>query len=176
VGILCLLSVLKSAETLCVLLRLSSGSSHISYPSASLWIFLINHFGNIEYDLSLTTTGWWDTANPLMVPHCHCLPRLPPYSRALARLCRSRASTSTFSASTSIVSGVFPSDGGSWPRFLPCSSLRWWPLFLRYATHPIRRPMELMLTPLQTYFIATSQKNDVASWCKHLPAATWIQD
>ncbi|KAJ7882402.1 hypothetical protein B0H14DRAFT_3433513 [Mycena olivaceomarginata] len=50
VAVLCLLSVLKSAETF-----------------ASLWIFLINHFGNIEYDLSLSTTGWWDTANPLMV-------------------------------------------------------------------------------------------------------------
>ncbi|KAF8153580.1 hypothetical protein K438DRAFT_1778165 [Mycena galopus ATCC 62051] len=50
VAVLCLLSVLKSAETF-----------------ASLWIFLIDHFGNIEYDLSLSTTAWWDTANPLMV-------------------------------------------------------------------------------------------------------------
>jgi hypothetical protein len=147
VAVLCLLSVLKSAETLCVLLRPSSGSSHIFYSSATLWIFLINHFGDIKYDLSLTTTGWWDTANPLMVRHCHCLPRLPPYSRLLARLCRSRASTSTSNASISIVSGVFPSDGGSWPRYLPCSSLRWWPLFSQYATHRIRRRMESVLTP-----------------------------
>ncbi|KAJ7244657.1 hypothetical protein B0H12DRAFT_1188153 [Mycena haematopus] len=50
VAVLCLLSVLKSIETF-----------------AALWIFLINHFGDIEYDLNLTTTGWWDTANPLMV-------------------------------------------------------------------------------------------------------------
>ncbi|KAF7362973.1 hypothetical protein MVEN_00648900 [Mycena venus] len=42
VAVLCLLSVLKSAETLCVLLQ----------PSTTL---------------SLTTGGWWDTANPLMV-------------------------------------------------------------------------------------------------------------
>jgi hypothetical protein len=71
VAVLCLLSVLKSAETLYVVLRRSSDFSHIFYSSASLWIFLINHFGNIEYDLSLSTTGWWDTANPLMVSHCH---------------------------------------------------------------------------------------------------------
>ncbi|KAJ7734084.1 hypothetical protein B0H16DRAFT_1767591 [Mycena metata] len=50
VGILCLLNVLKSAECF-----------------ASLWIFLINHFGDIQYDLQLSTTGWWDTANPLLV-------------------------------------------------------------------------------------------------------------
>ncbi|KAJ7747146.1 hypothetical protein DFH07DRAFT_983216 [Mycena maculata] len=50
VAILCLLNVLKSAECF-----------------ASLWIFLINHFGDIQYDLQLSATGWWDTANPLMV-------------------------------------------------------------------------------------------------------------
>ncbi|KAF7345178.1 hypothetical protein MSAN_01894100 [Mycena sanguinolenta] len=50
VAVLCLLNVLKSAECF-----------------ASLWIFLINHFGDIEYDLGLSVTGWWDTANPLMV-------------------------------------------------------------------------------------------------------------
>ncbi|KAJ7438901.1 hypothetical protein B0H11DRAFT_2103376 [Mycena galericulata] len=50
VAILCLLNVLKSAECF-----------------ASLWMFLINHFGDIEYDLQLSATGWWDTANPLMV-------------------------------------------------------------------------------------------------------------
>ncbi|KAJ7214593.1 hypothetical protein B0H12DRAFT_1079175 [Mycena haematopus] len=48
--ILCLLNLLKSAECF-----------------ATLWIFLINHFGDIEYDLKLSTIGWWDTANPLMV-------------------------------------------------------------------------------------------------------------
>ncbi|KAF8185525.1 hypothetical protein K438DRAFT_1723437 [Mycena galopus ATCC 62051] len=50
VAVLCVLNVLKSAECF-----------------ASLWIFLINHFGDIQYDLGLSTTGWWDTANPLMV-------------------------------------------------------------------------------------------------------------
>ncbi|KAJ7871754.1 hypothetical protein B0H13DRAFT_2349780 [Mycena leptocephala] len=50
VAILCLLNLLKSAECF-----------------ASLWIFLINHFGDIQYDLQLSATGWWDTANPLMV-------------------------------------------------------------------------------------------------------------
>ncbi|KAJ7238944.1 hypothetical protein C8J57DRAFT_1565716 [Mycena rebaudengoi] len=50
VAILCLLNVLKSAECF-----------------ASLWIFLINHFGDIRYNLQLSATGWWDTANPLMV-------------------------------------------------------------------------------------------------------------
>ncbi|KAF7367111.1 hypothetical protein MSAN_00970700 [Mycena sanguinolenta] len=50
VAVLCLLNVLKSIECF-----------------ASLWIFLINHFGDIEYDLGLSATGWWDTANPLMV-------------------------------------------------------------------------------------------------------------
>ncbi|KAJ7018445.1 hypothetical protein C8F04DRAFT_1356286 [Mycena alexandri] len=50
VAILCLLNVLKSAECF-----------------ASLWIFLINHFGDIQYDLQLSVTGWWDTANPLLV-------------------------------------------------------------------------------------------------------------
>ncbi|KAJ7834962.1 hypothetical protein B0H14DRAFT_3142191 [Mycena olivaceomarginata] len=50
VVILCLLNVLKSAECF-----------------ASLWIFLINHFGDIQYDLQLSATAWWDTANPLMV-------------------------------------------------------------------------------------------------------------
>ncbi|KAF7368030.1 hypothetical protein MSAN_00868800 [Mycena sanguinolenta] len=50
VAVLCLLNVLKSAECF-----------------ASLWIFMIDHFGDIQYDLQLTITGWWDTANPLMV-------------------------------------------------------------------------------------------------------------
>ncbi|KAJ7260307.1 hypothetical protein B0H12DRAFT_1181987 [Mycena haematopus] len=50
VAILCILNVLKSAECF-----------------ATLWIFLINHFGDIDYNLQLSTTGWWDTANPLMV-------------------------------------------------------------------------------------------------------------
>ncbi|KAJ7277128.1 hypothetical protein C8J57DRAFT_1503963 [Mycena rebaudengoi] len=50
VAILCLLNVLKSVGCF-----------------ASLWIFLINHFGDIQYDLQLSATGWWDTANPLMV-------------------------------------------------------------------------------------------------------------
>ncbi|KAJ7243810.1 hypothetical protein B0H12DRAFT_968147, partial [Mycena haematopus] len=50
VAILCVLNVLKSAECF-----------------ATLWIFLISHFGDIQYDLQLSTTGWWDTANPLMV-------------------------------------------------------------------------------------------------------------
>ncbi|KAJ7346411.1 hypothetical protein DFH08DRAFT_810241 [Mycena albidolilacea] len=50
VAMLCLLNLLKSAECF-----------------ASLWIFLINHFGDILYDLQLSATGWWDTANPLMV-------------------------------------------------------------------------------------------------------------
>ncbi|KAJ7231170.1 hypothetical protein B0H12DRAFT_1240035 [Mycena haematopus] len=50
VAILCVLNVLKSAECF-----------------ATLWIFLINHFGDIQYNLQLSTTGWWDTANPLMV-------------------------------------------------------------------------------------------------------------
>ncbi|KAJ6528532.1 hypothetical protein B0H19DRAFT_1385199 [Mycena capillaripes] len=50
VAILCILNVLKSAECF-----------------ASLWIFLINHFGDIQYDLQLSATAWWDTANPLMV-------------------------------------------------------------------------------------------------------------
>ncbi|KAF7374045.1 hypothetical protein MSAN_00285200 [Mycena sanguinolenta] len=50
VAILCLLNLLKSGACF-----------------ASLWIFLINHFGDINYDLELSATGWWDTANPLMV-------------------------------------------------------------------------------------------------------------
>ncbi|KAF7342832.1 hypothetical protein MSAN_01999200 [Mycena sanguinolenta] len=50
VAVLCVLNVLKSAECF-----------------ASLWIFLINHFGDIQYDLALSATGWWDTANPLLV-------------------------------------------------------------------------------------------------------------
>ncbi|KAJ7225137.1 hypothetical protein B0H12DRAFT_1240711 [Mycena haematopus] len=50
VAVLCLLNVLKSAECF-----------------ATLWIFFINHFGNILYDLQLSTTGWWDTSSPLMV-------------------------------------------------------------------------------------------------------------
>ncbi|KAJ6506954.1 hypothetical protein C8R45DRAFT_894390 [Mycena sanguinolenta] len=50
VAILCILNLLKSGECF-----------------ASLWIFLIDHFGDIQYDLGLSTTGWWDTANPLMV-------------------------------------------------------------------------------------------------------------
>ncbi|KAF7343980.1 hypothetical protein MVEN_01687200 [Mycena venus] len=50
VAILCLLNLLKSGECF-----------------ASLWIFLINHFGDIQYDLQLSTTAWWDTANPLMI-------------------------------------------------------------------------------------------------------------
>ncbi|KAJ7347333.1 hypothetical protein DFH08DRAFT_779581 [Mycena albidolilacea] len=107
VGILCLLSVLKSAETF-----------------ASLWIFLINHFGNIEYDLSLTTTGWWDTANPLMVAcidfyvQCFYLYRLWGISK------------------------------------------RWWvvaPIFALFI-------FAMVAIVLATYFIAISQKNDVASW------------
>ncbi|KAF7351780.1 hypothetical protein MSAN_01611400 [Mycena sanguinolenta] len=51
VAVLFLLNLLKSGE----------------YFSASLWIFLINHFGDIQYNLGLSATGWWDTANPLMV-------------------------------------------------------------------------------------------------------------
>ncbi|KAJ6471345.1 hypothetical protein C8R45DRAFT_1014058 [Mycena sanguinolenta] len=50
VAVLCLLNVLKSVECF-----------------ASLWIFLIDHFGDIEYNIGLSATGWWDTANPLMV-------------------------------------------------------------------------------------------------------------
>ncbi|KAJ6506963.1 hypothetical protein C8R45DRAFT_1208888 [Mycena sanguinolenta] len=50
VAILCILNLLKSGEGF-----------------ASLWIFLIDHFGDIQYDLGLSITGWWDTANPLMV-------------------------------------------------------------------------------------------------------------
>ncbi|KAJ7192064.1 hypothetical protein B0H12DRAFT_1246199 [Mycena haematopus] len=50
VTILCILNVLKSAQCF-----------------ATLWIFFINHSGDIEYDLQLSTRGWWDTANPLMV-------------------------------------------------------------------------------------------------------------
>ncbi|KAF8142501.1 hypothetical protein K438DRAFT_1994908 [Mycena galopus ATCC 62051] len=50
VAILCLLSVLKSAESF-----------------AAMWIFLIRHFGDLQYDIQLSATGWWDTANPLMV-------------------------------------------------------------------------------------------------------------
>ncbi|KAF7367968.1 hypothetical protein MSAN_00862100 [Mycena sanguinolenta] len=50
VVILCLLNVLKSAECF-----------------ASLWIFLIDHFGDIRHGLQLTVTGWWVTGNTLMV-------------------------------------------------------------------------------------------------------------
>ncbi|KAF7333814.1 hypothetical protein MVEN_02338300 [Mycena venus] len=50
VAILCLLNVLKSAESF-----------------AALWIFLINHFGDLQYDMQLSVTGWWDTSNPLLV-------------------------------------------------------------------------------------------------------------
>ncbi|KAF8134110.1 hypothetical protein K438DRAFT_1997876 [Mycena galopus ATCC 62051] len=107
VAVLCLLSVLKSVETF-----------------AALWVFLINHFGDIEYDLSLTTTGWWDTANPLMVAcigfyvQCFYLHRLWDLSK------------------------------------------RWWvvaPIFALYI-------FAMVAIILATYFIATSQKTDVASW------------
>ncbi|KAJ6478999.1 hypothetical protein C8R45DRAFT_1216356 [Mycena sanguinolenta] len=50
VAILYLLNVLKSAECF-----------------ASLWIFLINHFGHIRYAIQMSATEWWDTCNPLMV-------------------------------------------------------------------------------------------------------------
>ncbi|KAJ6450920.1 hypothetical protein C8R45DRAFT_1125358 [Mycena sanguinolenta] len=50
VAILCLLSVLKSVESF-----------------ATLWIFLIKHFGDIQYAIQSSVTGWWDTGNPLMV-------------------------------------------------------------------------------------------------------------
>ncbi|KAJ7874486.1 hypothetical protein B0H14DRAFT_3437651 [Mycena olivaceomarginata] len=50
VAILCLLHMLKSAECF-----------------AFLWIFLIDHFGDVQYDLQLTVTGWWNSGNPLMV-------------------------------------------------------------------------------------------------------------
>ncbi|KAJ7784213.1 hypothetical protein B0H16DRAFT_1708947 [Mycena metata] len=107
VAVLCLLSILKAVETF-----------------ASLWILLINHFGDIEYDLSLSTGGWWDTANPLMVAcidfyvQCFYLYRLWGVSK------------------------------------------RWWvvtPIFalLLFA---------MVAIGLATYFIATAQKNDVASW------------
>ncbi|KAJ6563156.1 hypothetical protein DFH09DRAFT_1315774 [Mycena vulgaris] len=50
VAILCLLNVLKSAQCF-----------------ASLWIFLIDNFGDIQAAFQFSATGWWDTANPLMV-------------------------------------------------------------------------------------------------------------
>ncbi|KAJ6506931.1 hypothetical protein C8R45DRAFT_790575, partial [Mycena sanguinolenta] len=50
VAILCLLNVLKSVECF-----------------ASLWIFLLDHFGDIQYDFQLSTTGWWVVGTPLMV-------------------------------------------------------------------------------------------------------------
>ncbi|KAJ7644894.1 hypothetical protein FB45DRAFT_898917 [Roridomyces roridus] len=34
---------------------------------ASLWIFFINHYGDIITTLQMSTTAWWDTANPLLV-------------------------------------------------------------------------------------------------------------
>ncbi|KAF7342618.1 hypothetical protein MSAN_02018600 [Mycena sanguinolenta] len=71
VAVLCLLNLLKSGQ----------------YFSASLWIFLINHFGDIEYDLGLSATGWWDFGSPLMVAvldfyvQCYFCTRLLAVSR-----------------------------------------------------------------------------------------------
>ncbi|KAJ6478996.1 hypothetical protein C8R45DRAFT_1101429 [Mycena sanguinolenta] len=50
VAILYLLNVLKSAECF-----------------ASLWIFLIDHFGHIRYAIQSSAIEWWDTCSPLMV-------------------------------------------------------------------------------------------------------------
>ncbi|KAJ7106766.1 hypothetical protein C8R44DRAFT_858278 [Mycena epipterygia] len=69
-AILCLLSVLKSAESF-----------------AALWIFFIHHWGDIESDIMLSATGWWDTANPLMVAlinfyvQCYFCHRLLSFSK-----------------------------------------------------------------------------------------------
>ncbi|KAK7058064.1 hypothetical protein R3P38DRAFT_1192758 [Favolaschia claudopus] len=48
--VLLLLSILKSIESF-----------------AALWIFLIENFGDINKNLMLSVTAWWDTANPLLV-------------------------------------------------------------------------------------------------------------
>ncbi|KAF7346704.1 hypothetical protein MSAN_01808200 [Mycena sanguinolenta] len=50
VAILCLLNVLKSVECF-----------------ASLWIFLIDHFGYIHFAIELSASEWWYTCSPLVV-------------------------------------------------------------------------------------------------------------
>ncbi|KAF7345142.1 hypothetical protein MSAN_01890300 [Mycena sanguinolenta] len=69
VVVLGILNVLKSSECLYVLHRRAVVRPLLMGFSASLWIFLIDHFGDIQYDLGLSVTGWWDTANPLMVSY-----------------------------------------------------------------------------------------------------------
>ncbi|KAF7372823.1 hypothetical protein MSAN_00488300 [Mycena sanguinolenta] len=71
-----------AVAVLCVLNLLKSGQCF-----ASLWIFLINHFGDIQYDLGLSATGWWDFGSPLMVAvldfyvQCYFCTRLSAVSR-----------------------------------------------------------------------------------------------
>ncbi|KAJ7609918.1 hypothetical protein FB45DRAFT_1122594 [Roridomyces roridus] len=48
--VLCILNLLKSAECF-----------------ASLWVFFIIHYGDINTALEMSITTWWDTGNPLIV-------------------------------------------------------------------------------------------------------------
>ncbi|KAJ7764405.1 hypothetical protein B0H16DRAFT_1799968 [Mycena metata] len=117
VAILCLLNVLKSAECF-----------------ATLWIFLINHFGDIQYDLQLSATGWWDTANPLMVPN---------FQLSLAHVAILDFYVQCYFCTR-----------------LWAVSQRWWvvmPIFILFV-------FALVSMVLGTFYIATLQEQQVTNW------------